>query len=146
MSVCTFFGHRNAPNSIEQILRSTIEQLIENNNVNVFYVGNQGCFDSMVRRNLKALKKKYQNITYAVVLAYMPGESNELYYDDYSDTVFPENLEYTPPKYAIAKRNQWMVDNSDYVITYVKHSIGGAAKYKELAQRKNKTVIELAEL
>ena len=37
--VCTFFGHKDTPKEIEPTLRSTLIDLIENKNVNVFYVG-----------------------------------------------------------------------------------------------------------
>ena len=60
-----------------------------------------------------------------------------------SHTVFPEGLESVPPRYAIDRRNRWMLDRSDYVVTYVRNPYGGAAKYKELAIKKHKTVIEL---
>ena len=43
--VCTFFGHRDAPYEIEHILRETVENLIKNENVKLFYVGNNGRFD-----------------------------------------------------------------------------------------------------
>ena len=39
--VCTFFGHKDTPKEIEPTLRSTLIDLIENKNVNVFYVA--GC-------------------------------------------------------------------------------------------------------
>lgn len=142
---CTFFGHRDAPNKTEPILRSTLIDLIENKNVDTFYVGNNGAFDFMVRKNLKLLKSDFPHITYAVVLAYIPGERDGCGDTDYSDTIYPDVLDCTPPKYAITKRNQWMIDSSDYVVTYVKHAIGGAAKFKELAEKKGKTVFELAE-
>ena len=56
---CTFFGHRNVTEEIEPTLRSTLIDLIENHDVDMFYVGNQGSFDSMVRRVLKDLSKVY---------------------------------------------------------------------------------------
>ena len=37
-----------------------------------------------------------------------------------------------------------MIERSDVVITYVTHSFGGAAKFKKLAKRKKKTVVELS--
>ena len=37
-----------------------------------------------------------------------------------------------------------MVDRSVIVVTYVKRPFGGAAKFKELAETKKKTVIELS--
>lgn len=75
----------------------------------------------------------------------MPSERNDPHMDC-SDTVFPEGLESVPPKYAIARRNRWMLDISDYVVTYVTHRGGGAAQFMLLAQKKGKTVINLADL
>ena len=37
------------------------------------------------------------------------------------ETIYPEGLEYTPRRFAISKRTQWMVQQSDYVIAYVEH-------------------------
>ena len=68
MATCTFFGHRDCPETIKPKLRSTIIDLIENHNVDMFYVGNQGQFDAMVRSALKKLKQEYPHIDYAVVL------------------------------------------------------------------------------
>lgn len=142
---CTFFGHRDAPEKIEPILRSTLVDLIENKNVDMFYVGNQGRFDHMVRSNLKYLKSYYPNIDYAVVFAYRPIKKDEFEYKDYSDTVYPEGLENTPPRFAISRRNIWMIDRSDYVVTYVNRIVGGAAHFKELSAKRGKTVLNLAE-
>ncbi len=36
-----------------------------------------------------------------------------------------------------------MVDKSDYLISYVKHSFGGAAKTLAYAKRKNKIILQL---
>ena len=58
-------------------------------------------------------------------------------------TILPEGIETVPPRFAISYRNKWMIEQSDYVITYVIHSWGGAAQFKELAEKKGKTVIEL---
>lgn len=146
MAICTFFGHRNTPQQAEPILRSTLLDLIENKNVNTFYVGNQGNFDHMVRNTLKSLKLIYPYVNYSVVLAYMPYKENELYHEDYSDTIYPDGLENTLPRYSIIKRNKWMIDICDYAITYITHPWGGAAQFKELAEKKGKIVINLADL
>lgn len=127
-------------------LRSTLIYLIKNKNVDLFYVGNQGNFDYMVKKNLKLLKTHYPYINYAVVLAYMPGKKLKTDYTDYSDTIFPSGLEKTPAKYAILKRNNWMINKSDFVITYVKYAIGGAVKFKKLAEKKGKIVLNIADL
>lgn len=48
MKSCTFFGHRIIDSSVENIVRTTIRKLIEEENVKKFYVGNNGMFDSVV--------------------------------------------------------------------------------------------------
>ena len=140
----TFFGHSDTPDSIEPQLEATIRELIEHRDATVFYVGDKGNFDCMVRRLLRKLTREYPHIRYAVVLAYMPGKKPEFDYEDRSDTIFPDGLERAHPRYAIASRNRWMVGEADTVVTYVTHSIGGAATFTELAQKRDKTVINLA--
>lgn len=63
--------------------------------------------------------------------------------DNYEDTIYPEILEKTPPKFAIPKRNRWMIEQSDFVVTYVTCDIGGAANFKRIAEKQNKIVINL---
>ena len=59
-------------------------------------------------------------------------------------TLFPDGLERAHPKFAVSKRNLWLIEHTSYVLTYVK-SAGGAKQYKELAERKGLVVINLAE-
>ena len=141
MAACTFFGHRECPDSIKAQLKEVLIKLIVNHNVEMFYVGNQGRFDAIVRGVLRELKKEYLWIDYTVVLAYMPGKQTE--YDDYSDTMLPEGIESVHPRYAISWRNNWMLRQSDYVVTYITHSWGGAAQYAKKAKSQKKIVIDL---
>lgn len=141
MKACTFFGHRDCPETIKPRLREVLIDLITNNGVDTFYVGNQGQFDGIVRCVLRELEKEYPKIHYAVVLAYLPGKTNEN--DDFSDTIFPEGIEAVHPRYAIEWRNRWMLQRADFVVTYIAHPWGGAAKFVEKAKREGKTVINL---
>lgn len=141
--VCTFFGHRNCPKEIEPLLRSLLTNLIEHNAVNKFYVGNQGGFDLMVQKILKELAQLYP-ITYDVVLAYVPGKRFEFEDNNPDNSLLPEGIETVPPRFAITWRNKWMLKQADYVITYVQSSYGGAAHFKEFAERQNKIVINIA--
>lgn len=145
MACCTFFGHRTVSDEIKSVLLEIIIDLIEYKNVNLFYVGNKGEFDCIVKDCLKSVQEIYPQIKYYVVLAYMPTEKDKLRNDYFLDTIYPDGLEKTPPKYCINKRNLWMIEKSDYVITYVKHSFSNAVKYKEKAESKGKTVINIAE-
>ena len=141
MASCTFFGHRECPDSIKTQLRAVLINLITNHDVDMFYVGNQGRFDTIVRGVLRELQKEYPQINYVVVLAYMPGKQTE--YDDYTDTMLPEGIESVHPRYAISWRNNWMLKHSDYVVTYITHSWGGAAQFAEKAAKQGKVVINM---
>ena len=139
MAKCTFFGHRDSPSSIRGVLSAEIERLINEKDVNTFYVGTQGNFDRMAYSVLAELRKRYQHIKVYRVLAYMPkpGET------DTADTIVPEGIENTHPRYAIVSRNNWMIDHSDYVIAYMTHTFGGAYQAVERAKRKKITVISV---
>lgn len=143
--VCTFFGHRDTPVEIQPMLETVLTDLIENLNADTFYVGNHGSFDILVKNTLKKLKLYYPHINYTVVLAYIPSKKQEFCRDNQSETIYPDGLENTPPKYAIIERNKWMIKKSNYVVTYVNHSFGGAARFKELSEKSGKTVINLAD-
>ena len=144
MPACTFFGHRDCPSSIKPKLREVLIDLIENQSVDMFYVGNKGAFDQLVRSILRELVQEYPQINYSVVLERLPGKQNEDYPEDFSDTMLPEGIEEVPPRFAIVWRNKWMLRQSDYVVTYVTHSWGGAAQFAEMAERQKKAVINLA--
>ena len=137
--ICTFFGHRDATSDIKPKLYNLLCDLIENQQADLFYVGNQGNFDVLVKSVLTSLKEKYPHIRYYVVLAYLPKKDDI----DFSDTIYPEGLENVPQKYAISRRNKWLVQISNTVITHVTHPWGGAAQFKELAEALNKNVINI---
>lgn len=141
---CCFFGHKDAPSSIYEKLEEAVEKLIKDDGYNSFLVGNQGQFDSMALSALRKMKGKYPHISYNIVLAYMPGHKEEWSSCDPAETVFPEGLESVHPRYAISWRNKWMVQESDAVVCYITHSWGGAAQYVNLAERRNKLVVNLA--
>ncbi len=136
-----FFGHSETPSFVEPTLRQLVQTLIIEKGAARFLVGNQGGFDHMTVRVLRALSRDFNNIDYAVVLAYLPSRDCE--YDE-RHSLYPEGMEAVPPRFAICKRNEWMIKQSDIVVVYVTHSFGGAARYKEIAEKKGKIVINLA--
>lgn len=139
---CTFFGHRTVTKGIEPTLRSTLTDLIENHNVTLFYVGNQGEFDAIVLRVLTDLARQYP-IRYFVVLAYLPEKTAAG--PDTAHTLLPSGIESVPKRFAISYRNRWMTEQADYVVTYVTNTVAsGAAQFKKSAIKKGKTVLELA--
>lgn len=142
--VCSFFGHKDAPQSLYPEIKANIELLITQRNVDSFMVGNQGGFDSMVLKALRELRQVYPHICYNVVLAYMPTQKQEYELYDPSETFLPEGIETVPKRFAISWRNKWMVRESSVIICYITHSWGGAAQFVEYAKRQGKEVINLS--
>ncbi len=138
--ICSLFGHRDAPETIKSTLKTILLDLIENKNVNIFYIGNNGSFDRMAKELLKELKKSL-NFNYYVVLAYIPPKTDDV---DYSDTIYFDELNFKPHKTRIIERNKLMINKADIVVTYVTHITGGASRFKDYAIRKNKIVINIS--
>ena len=142
--VCTFFGHREILEDIEEKLYDAVEKLITECGVDSFYIGNQGSFDSCAKKVVKKLSEKYPQIRYSIVLAYMPTNTRRDEYFDFSDTIVPDASARSHPRYAIAARNKWMLERADFVVAYVKRDIGGAARFVSEAKKKGKKVINIA--
>lgn len=140
--ICTFFGHKDTSWEIKSVLRATLIELIEEKQVSTFFIGHQGNFDRIAKTVLKGLKQEYPNISFWVVISSLAQANKEG--QDGTQTLFPEGLENIHPRFALDRRNVWLVENSDYVVTYVTRSFGGAAKFKALAERKGKTVLNLS--
>ena len=140
----TFFGHGDAPESVRGTLYQALLELICKEGADHFLVGTQGNFDRLALLTLKFLKKQYPHLTYTVVFAYMPKKKQEFYHE--IETILPFEVVGVPPRFAIERRNNYMLDQSDVLVTYVVRSYGGAAKFKEKAISKGKRVIELSEL
>ena len=138
---CCFFGHREVTHNIRDRLTAIIEKLITEDGVTEFYVGHQGQFDNMVYSVLKELKAKYPQIRYTVVLAYMPDEHIKDVYGN--DTLFPDGLETVPRKYAISKRNAWLIQHSGFAVCYVHKITGGAVKFREKAEKRRLQIIDV---
>ncbi len=141
MSNCTFFGHRDCFGLDKEQLEKVIISLIDRG-VDTFYVGDQGEFDSIVYECLSKLKTEYPKIKYSVVLAYMPTKQNSVL--NMNDTIYPEIEGH--PKFAIERRNLWMIKKSDYCICYINSSISGAYKFVNTAKRKGIVIFNLGKL
>ena len=62
----------------------------------------------------------------------------------YDTSIYP-SIENVPQKFAICKRNEWMILNSDLIITYAKHNYGGAHKTLQIAKRKKKKIVNICD-
>ena len=134
---CTFFGHSECYELDAKIVLVAIEELITKGTY-TFYVGHQGHFDSIVLNCLTQLKKKYPHISFSVVLAYLPTQKNT-----YEYSIYPEGIELGPPRFAIERRNKWMIEKSSHCICYINNKWGGAYKFSKKAKLKGLEIINL---
>ena len=77
MNTCTFFGHKNTPDSVAPALKKAIINLIEQEDVACFYVGSQGKFDMMTIRILKEIKHLYPHVAFAIVISKLPSQKRK---------------------------------------------------------------------
>ena len=140
MAACTFLGHHDCPLEIESLIDTLLRWLINEQGVRTFYVGNHGNFDRLVARCLRRFAQDDPSIQFSIVLAYLPTPAQAI-----ENSLFPEGIENIHPRYAISWRNRWTLQHSDWVIAYVTHRFGGAARYTDLGERQGKTVINIAE-
>ena len=133
---CFFIGHREADERLLPRLELTIERLIAEESVRYFYVGGYGGFDRIAAAAVKHAKQKYPDITLMLVLPYHPAEKSVPTPNGFDGTYHPEGLENTPRRYAIVRTNQIMVDDSDWLVCYVRHGASNSRNLLEYAQRR----------
>ena len=135
----TFCGHKEVADreAVERWLYETCTELIENG-TDEFFLGGYGGFDYLCAAVLRNLKKSYPQIRLILILPYL---NSSMITDGYDETLYPP-LESVPRRFAISRRNEWMIRESDAVVAYVTHGWGGAAKTLEYAQRKKKAVLQ----
>lgn len=145
--IITFFGHSNClfNDDIKKQLKNILLDEIIKNPISKFYLGGYGDFDGLCLRTLKDLKADFPEIELIFITPYLDKSYSKLEFAKYhyDDVIFPP-IESVPRKFAILKRNEWMVEQADLVIAYVKYSWGGAAKALEYAKRKKKRIINVA--
>ena len=133
--VACFSGHRKLPEDCTE-LRSNLEKaiitLIEQG---VVFFGNGGAvgFDALAAATVLRLKEDYPHIRLIMVLPCPPeqqssrwnDEQKKLYYEilDRADKVRILSPQYTSS--CMLDRNRHMVDNSAYLICYLREHSGG---------------------
>ncbi len=131
--IISFLGHRSLygyERLIERIEKAITENIIDSNEDIVFFCGGYGDFDDLCAQVCRYIKGNLKKCEIVLVTPYMTLAQQEkikswIDLGLYDATIYPP-LENVPLKFAISKRNEWMIDQSDIIIAYVKHSFGGA--------------------
>lgn len=148
MGTCIFCGHSRLygqTDLVKEKCLTFVEKLIVSGITDCFLIGNYGDFDSIAASVCLTLKRKYPQISVNLVLPYYRPHLDEYDKERYAryDSVITPELEETPHRYRIIKANEYMVDQADTVIAFVRYD-GGAAKTLAYAQRRKKQIINLA--
>ena len=144
--VITFFGHSSTlySDTDEKRLLEQIEKITKGNDVD-FYLGGYGNFDTLAKNCAKRYKLNHPDARIIFVTPYLNkwlDERKDYIEKEYDEILYPE-LEQTPLKFAISKRNEWMVKQADYVFAYVNTHYGGAYNALLYAAKHNKPYMNL---
>ena len=147
--IITFCGHSNFSfsDATKDELKNLLIEKIRKNPTCKFYLGGYGDFDRLCLSVLRELKKEFSNIELLFITPYLDKNYSKLEFaKDYYDAIIFPPIENVPRKFAILKRNEWMVNSADLVIAYVTYSWGGAAKTLSYAKRKNVPIYNLSSI
>ena len=150
--IITFIGHRklsNIGNLFEDIKKTILININRNEQIE-FYCGGYGDFDNLCMTVCNSLKKEKIKCEIIFITPYISESQQrkikELISADLYDSALYPPLENVPMKFAISKRNEWIVNKADLIIAYVTHKFGGAYKTLMYAKRKKKKIVNLAEM
>ena len=111
----------------------------------VFYCGGYGRFSQIASEAIDTFRQRHPEIqskklfiTPYLAPSYL--KTNEYMREFYDEIIYPP-LENVPLKFAISRRNQWMIDRCNLLIAYMENPCGNTRKCVEYAVRKDKIVI-----
>ncbi len=146
--ICSLFGHREVAITAELV--SAVEKAIESvikQGVTKFYFGGFGEFDSLCHKIVSAKRQEF-----GLVRVYCLEDERYLRINKRPKYLLDEDYEqfvYLPLSYnswytRIYYRNCEMIDNSDFVIFYIRNEEkSGAFKAYKYAKRKHKSIISV---
>lgn len=153
LKVACFSGHRKLPpncDELKQRLKETIEELIYKG-VIYFGVGGAIGFDLLTETTILELKEQFPYIRLILVLPCPPeqqtlkwnNEQRRTYYDILSkaDKVRILSEKYT--KSCMLDRNRHLVNNSGYLVCYLRENKGGTFYTVNYAATQNISIIRL---
>ena len=144
--IVTFCGHGKTTLSEEeeQRLIALLRSILSAHPDAIFYLGDYGAFDGTCNRILQRLQAEYPRLKRIFVTPYISPEYGRLKTakERYDESIYPFE-ERVMPRYAIARRNEWMIDRADLVIANVRWNWGGAYHTLDYAKRHNKTIVNI---
>ena len=149
--IVTFIGHAIIPSKskVKEMVKEIMRMYVFGEDPVICYLGGYGDFDEICALACKELKKEFASIELVYVTPYLRSSQQEKIkmmqsYGLCDSSLYPP-IENTPPKFAISKRNEWMVSNAEIIISYTNHNYGGAYQSLEIAKRKKKRIINICD-
>lgn len=148
---CAFFGHSEIiiTEELKQKVKKHIEELIVYQGYNIFMFGGFGMFDNLCWQIVTELKQKYTSIKRVYCLSeekHLKVNKRPFYLknEDYEEFTY-FSLEFDWWYTKIYYRNRAIINNSDFIIFYVKNqNYSGAYKAMKYAIKIKKSFINLA--
>ena len=147
----SFVGHAFVANrrEVKEKVKKQLRRVLSRSERITCYLGGRGDFDELCAEACRDLKREFGGIETVYVtpdirlgaqLRIKDMERMGLY----DASVYPP-IEKTPPRFAIIKRNEWMMESADLIIAYVSHEYGGAFRALRFAKRRKKEIVNLFE-
>lgn len=133
----TYVGNAEDEKQILDTLESRIGELPCE-----FFLGGYGSFDHFAYECARKFKGRHPDAKLFFVTPYLLKAYSQCQAGEYDGVIYPP-LENTPPRYAITRRNRWIVEQADLLIAYVTHEFGGAYAMYRYAKCKNKEIYRL---
>ena len=149
--IISFAGHAlvSGGAEVKKIVKEQVQKVLSNVERTICYLGGYGEFDEICARACRELKREHSCIELVYVAPYMTLSEQAKIREMqalglYDSSIYPP-IERVIPKFAIAKRNEWMMTNADVIIAYVNHCSGGAYRSLQIAKRRKKKIINICD-
>ena len=150
---CSFTGHRILAAEEIPLIISRLDDIIRkltNDGIERYLVGGALGFDTLAAQAV--LRQRENNQMIKLVMA-LPCKSQDKYWTDTDKNVYIELLDsadetvYVSDKFfngCMAKRNSFLIENSEICIAYLKRAGSGTGQTVRMAREHGLTVINLA--
>ena len=163
MKTCSFFGHRDTPQTeeLKQKVRETVERLIVEEDVDTFLFGSRSKFDELCHMVVTELKEKYPHIQRIAYLCKhesgcLAGEGEkeqcrikeltgrDVYVREFEDIKRSSRVN-SAGRASYVERNYWMIDESCCVAFFLRdiQKKSGTQIAYLYAKKEGKTLVSL---
>ena len=131
---CFFIGRRETGGEVYPALLECTARQADEYGIESFFVGPRGAFDAMAARAVREVKKSRPQVKLWLLLSvYRPEWSLQLP-EGFDGSFFPPGMEAVPPRFALARANQYMAANCACLIAHAPHTAGSAQRLLRCAR------------